>query len=73
MVGLILLINKSTIMKIYKFFKSIHLFILCLFQIGYTSAQTGISRQTAFELGSLYSGAIFTNTQNNTTGFGGVD
>lgn len=60
-------------MKNSKIFKSIPLFILCLFQIGYTIAQTGISRATAFEVGALYPGAIFTHTQDNAPGMGSID
>jgi pimeloyl-ACP methyl ester carboxylesterase len=56
-------------MKNSKLLKSIFFFILCLLQMGYAIAQTGISRATAFEAGSLYPGAVFTNTQNNAPGF----
>lgn len=60
-------------MKNSNLLKSITLFILSLLQVGYSIAQTGISRATAFEVGSLYPGAIFTNTQDNSLGIGGYE
>ena len=59
-----------------KNYKTLYKVLLSSLLISITvkaSAQTGISRQTAFELGSFYPGAIFTNIQDNTTGFGGFD
>lgn len=45
--------------------------LLLIFISFHSTAQTGLSRATAFEAGSLYPGAIFTDIQNNYYGFMG--
>ena len=66
---------KRKIMKNFKTLYTAFLALLVILVANPLKAQTGISRATAFEVGSLYPGAIFTNTQDNSPGmmnFGGA-
>lgn len=64
---------KREIMKNNKTLHTAFLVLIVILITNTLKAQTGISRQTAFEVGSLYPGAIFSNTQDNAPGFAGFD